>query len=97
MPFSQANKQIHATVASHHNRAFRIDALLAPFFTPLEIRNLRFWQARISMLISGSQALQFLNRRSYRDSDLDLRLNYTGINDDIVRYLFPTLGKKIIM
>lgn len=55
---------------SYSLRAFNINKHLSRFFdNPSEFRSL---QARTATLVSGSNALQFLNRLAYSDSDLDL-------------------------
>lgn len=53
---------------------FSINGHLTRFFkNPQEFRSL---QARTATLISGSNALQFFNRLTYEDSDLDLYAHY---------------------
>jgi hypothetical protein len=57
-------------VSNFYGRAFNINRHLSRFFSdPLAFRSL---QARTGTLISGSNALQFLDRTFYPDSDLDL-------------------------
>lgn len=57
-------------VSNFHSRAFNINRHLSRFFSdPIAFRSL---QARTGSLISGSSALQFLDRTFYPDSDLDI-------------------------
>lgn len=70
---SQSSRLFSEAVASYSRRAFNINRHLSPWFDdPLEFRSL---QARTGMLISGSNALQFLDRSYYPGSDLDLYLS----------------------
>ncbi|KAI0083366.1 hypothetical protein BDY19DRAFT_702552 [Irpex rosettiformis] len=60
----------HLAMRDYFSRTFNINKHLSRFFDdPLAFRSL---QARTSSLISGSSALQFLDRTEYADSDLDL-------------------------
>ncbi|KAJ7450074.1 hypothetical protein B0H11DRAFT_1928451 [Mycena galericulata] len=56
-----------------HDTCFSITRLLSPFFgDPSEVARFRETQAQTATVISGSTALQFFNRLTYPDSDLDL-------------------------
>ena len=67
-------RSAHELVQSFLPRAFNINAALRRFFKePLKFRSL---QRESGMLISGSFALQFLDRTVYDDSDLDLYCNF---------------------
>ena len=60
----------YMAVNSHITRHFNINTHLARYFSdPLGFRSL---QAQTGTLVSGSNALQFLDRTFYPDSDLDL-------------------------
>ncbi len=61
-------------------RTFSVDKLLSRYFEPLEILRFRELQYQTGTLISGSTALQLLERAIYPESDLDLYLEfrYTG-------------------
>ncbi|KIP08840.1 hypothetical protein PHLGIDRAFT_12311 [Phlebiopsis gigantea 11061_1 CR5-6] len=64
----------HAAVRSHVARTFNINAHLGRYFSdPLAFRAL---QAATGTLISGSSALQFLDRTFYPEADLDLYCFY---------------------
>ncbi|EKM58749.1 uncharacterized protein PHACADRAFT_248812 [Phanerochaete carnosa HHB-10118-sp] len=74
MRLSRTCHAAHAAVRSHITRSFNINAHLSHFFTsPLAFRSL---QARTSALISGSSALQFLDRVHYPEADLDIYCAY---------------------
>ncbi|KAF9474978.1 hypothetical protein BDN70DRAFT_841545 [Pholiota conissans] len=64
-------KTIYATVQDYILRSFQINKLLGRYFTPEEVDHFRRLQATTGMIISGSTALQFLNRVEYPGSDLD--------------------------
>ena len=64
----------HAAVHSHIGRSFNINKHFAEYFTrPLAFRAM---QARTGTLVSGSNALQYLLRETYDDSDLDMYCAY---------------------
>ncbi|EJD49988.1 hypothetical protein AURDEDRAFT_121978 [Auricularia subglabra TFB-10046 SS5] len=63
-------RYMHAVVASRSHLLYNIDVLLGQFF--LNTAEFRFLQACTGLLISGSQALQFLDRRTYGSYDMDL-------------------------
>ncbi|THG92457.1 hypothetical protein EW026_g8454 [Hermanssonia centrifuga] len=68
--FSRTCRIAYAAVHSYIKRAFNINRHLSQYFLdPLAFRSL---QARTSTLVSGSSALQFFNRLTYDDSDLDI-------------------------
>lgn len=70
----QTCRLISAAVACYFPRAFSINRHLSPWFDdPIAFRSL---QARTGMLISGSNALQFLDRSHYPGSDLDLYVSH---------------------
>ncbi|THU84815.1 hypothetical protein K435DRAFT_686821, partial [Dendrothele bispora CBS 962.96] len=71
-----ASKETLATVRSFDSRAFRVSRLLAAYFPDLEdLTRFRRLQYYHGILISGSTALQFFERVTYQDSDLDLYVN----------------------
>lgn len=66
----RTSKVARAALAEHSIRAYNINRHLRYFFNdPLSFRSL---QARTGSLISGSNALQFLDRSFYPGSDLDI-------------------------
>ncbi|KAF7969313.1 hypothetical protein HWV62_27749 [Athelia sp. TMB] len=68
--FSRTCQAAYNSVQSWRAKAFAINTHLSRFFLdPIGFRNL---QARTGSLISGSNALQFLDRTFYEESDLDL-------------------------
>lgn len=74
----------HTTVHDFIKRTFKINRFLLRFFTdPLAFRSL---QARTRTLISGSSALQFLDRTFYPESDLDLYIPSVEV-DEVVTWL----------
>lgn len=67
---SRTCHMIHAAVTHFFRRAYNINQHLSRYFPdPLSFRSL---QARTGLIISGSNALQFLDRTFYRESDLDI-------------------------
>ncbi|EPQ60361.1 hypothetical protein GLOTRDRAFT_31372 [Gloeophyllum trabeum ATCC 11539] len=87
--FSRTCKLAQAGVQSFYNRAFNINRHLSRFFKdPIAFRSL---QARTATLISGSSALQFLDRTFYPDSDLDLYV-HPGFAREIGRWLIDHEG-----
>ena len=71
--FSQTCRVAHNAVLEYYRYGFNINRHLARFFNnPIAFRSL---QARTGTIISGSSALQFLDRTFYEGSDLDLYLH----------------------
>ncbi|EJD33901.1 hypothetical protein AURDEDRAFT_177031 [Auricularia subglabra TFB-10046 SS5] len=64
-------RHMKAVVAHSLPRLYDIDVFLAQFFGDLSAE-FRFLQACTGLLISGSQALQFLDRTRYGSCDIDL-------------------------
>jgi hypothetical protein len=63
-------RSLHGAVTHFHNLAYNVNRHLSLFFrNPVALRKL---QAKSGFLISGSNALQFLDRTYYPESDLDL-------------------------
>lgn len=90
----------HLALKNFINLSFDINAHFARFFSdPIRFRRL---QAATHFVVSGSNALQFLNRNIYPESDLDLYVNFQKvldvcqfILDDSVRaYTFVTHDEK---
>lgn len=68
--FGRTCRLVHSIVKRYIKRAFDINRFLARFFPdPVAFRKV---QARTGTLLSGSSALQYLDRSSYPESDLDL-------------------------
>jgi hypothetical protein len=64
------------------------------FFTEEEIRYFRYWQSRTGMLISGSTALQFLDRSFYPESDLDIYVEH--LYADRIAYWLLSIGYEFV-
>ena len=76
---SHTCRDAHSAVHSHIARTFNINRHLSRYFQdPLAFRAL---QARTGTLISGSNALQFLDRTFYPEADLDLYCFYDARED----------------
>lgn len=72
LQYSKANKEACSHVESFNRRAFQVEKVLSPYFSPEEIVEFRKLQYSTGALISGSTALQFFDCSVYPDSDLDL-------------------------
>ena len=84
-------KAARAATLTYCLHAFDINILLLRFFThPLAFRAL---QAATGTLISGSGALQFLDRTKYRSSDLDL-YTHPGYAKDVGLWLIRSDGYR---
>ncbi|KAG1762103.1 hypothetical protein EV702DRAFT_1166062 [Suillus placidus] len=67
---SRTCRMIRAAVSQFFRRAYNINHHLSRYFPdPISFRSL---QARTGLIISGSNALQFLDRTFYPESDLDI-------------------------
>jgi hypothetical protein len=82
--FGKTCKTARALVHDWTMRTFDINRHLSRFFA--DPRAFRALQARTGTLISGSNALQFLDRIVYEDADLDLYLS-RGFELDVGRHL----------
>jgi len=79
----------YTAVEEFNKRAFDINRHLGQYFNkPTVFRTL---QARTGTLISGSSALQFLDRTHYPDSDLDLYVN-PGHGREVGQWLMEQEG-----
>lgn len=68
--FGRTCQLARRALKDYSRRAYNINKHLSRFFTePLEFRAL---QAQTNAVVSGSTALQFMDRTLYEDSDLDL-------------------------
>ncbi|KAH8801874.1 hypothetical protein DL96DRAFT_1475866 [Flagelloscypha sp. PMI_526] len=70
--FRQVSKAGLSMVDEYTGRHFTTDRVFSPFFTPEQTIDLRKIQAKFSVVVSGSAAVQFFDRVKYRHSDLDL-------------------------
>lgn len=71
-------------VASFKSRAFNVNRHLSRYFTdPIAFRSL---QAKTNTLISGSNALQFLDRTFYPEADLDV-YTHPGHSLEVAQFL----------
>ncbi|KIJ15742.1 hypothetical protein PAXINDRAFT_114105 [Paxillus involutus ATCC 200175] len=83
----------YLAVAAFKHRAFNINRHLSRFFSdPFAFRSL---QAKTSTLISGSNALQFLDRTFYPESDLDL-YTHPGHAFEVARFLDESEGYHFV-
>ncbi|TFK61186.1 hypothetical protein BDN72DRAFT_904310 [Pluteus cervinus] len=64
-------------VTGYMTENFSIEELLKPFIDPLHTTAFRKLQQELGVVISGSQAVQFFDRRRYEGSDLDLYAHST--------------------
>ncbi|THU82759.1 hypothetical protein K435DRAFT_563525, partial [Dendrothele bispora CBS 962.96] len=78
--YGLACKETRKYVASFDSRAFRIGRVLRRYFPdPSVLSKFQFLQYYLNILISGSTALQFFERSTYKTADLDLYLNYESV------------------
>ncbi|KAG7088806.1 hypothetical protein E1B28_012766 [Marasmius oreades] len=97
--YSRTCREAYHQVEGYWRRALDIENLLSSFFTPLETQYFRVVQALTGTLISGSMALQLLNRKRYPESDLDLYVehrysSFLGSFLEAIGYEFkPTRGQ----
>jgi hypothetical protein len=81
------------SVSLFYARAFNINRHLSHFFTnPIAFRSL---QARTATLISGSNAVQFLDRSFYPESDLDLYV-HPGHSKEVGMWLIEREGYTFV-
>lgn len=81
---SRTCRMIHAAVTQFFRRAYNINQHLSRYFPdPLSFRSL---QARTGLIISGSNALQFLDRTFYRESDIDI-YSHAGHVYEILKWI----------
>ena len=81
---SLASQTNTVAVRQFYKRAYNIHRHLSHFFR--DPRGFRSLQARSGTLISGSNALQFLQRSTYKDSDLDL-YTHPGYATEVAHWL----------
>ncbi|CAA7267482.1 unnamed protein product [Cyclocybe aegerita] len=74
--YSRTCKAAREAVSSYNRRAFNLERVLSRYFTPTQITKLRELQFETGALISGSTALQLLDRSHYENSDLDLYVTH---------------------
>ncbi|KAH9480060.1 hypothetical protein JR316_0006657 [Psilocybe cubensis] len=74
--YGRTCKRAHDAVNSFIRRKFHLHGLLERYFQPNDVFDFRRLQAKTGMFISGSTALQFLDRVVYPESDLDLYLEH---------------------
>ncbi|KDR69023.1 hypothetical protein GALMADRAFT_145762 [Galerina marginata CBS 339.88] len=76
--YSRTCKEAHYAVSSYFRRKknFDLHKVLERYFPPEEVFKFRKLQATTGMIISGSTALQFLDRTEYPESDLDLYVDH---------------------
>ncbi|KIK56018.1 hypothetical protein GYMLUDRAFT_174917 [Collybiopsis luxurians FD-317 M1] len=74
--YSGVSKTSHQEMLNFSRLAFDLTQVLSQFFLDQEIIQFRVIQALTRMVISGSTALQFLQRESYPNSDLDIYVEH---------------------
>ncbi|PBK62671.1 hypothetical protein ARMSODRAFT_1024652 [Armillaria solidipes] len=75
--YSKANREACQSITSFRKRAYTLNKYLLPYFTQEQITQFRALRKKLGVLISGSTAIQFFEREEYKDSDLDLYVNYS--------------------
>ena len=87
--FGRTCRLAYNSVQDFHSRAFNVNRHLRRFFDdPIAFRNM---QARLAILISGSNALQFLDSTFYPESDLDLYV-WQGSIEEVGHWLMEHEG-----
>ena len=69
---ASVSRTLYSAVKQYRGRAYNINKRLERFFPKDQVLSFRSLMARTRMVISGSFALQFLDRSFYPESDLDL-------------------------
>ncbi|KAG8221622.1 hypothetical protein J3R82DRAFT_1900 [Butyriboletus roseoflavus] len=83
------SRAAYLAIAAFKIRAFNINRHFSRFFNdPLAFRSL---QAKTNTLVSGSDALQFLDRSFYPEADLDL-YTHPGHSFEVARFLVEAEG-----
>ncbi|KAF8431606.1 hypothetical protein L210DRAFT_962180 [Boletus edulis BED1] len=86
---AQTCRAASSAVTEFKNRAFNINRHFSRHFSsPIAFRSL---QARTNTLVSGSNALQFLDRTFYPESDLDL-YTHPGHSFEVAQFLIEVEG-----
>ena len=81
----------YLAVAEFKARAFNVNRHFSRYFTdPIAFRSL---QARTNTLVSGSNALQFLDRTFYPEADLDL-YTHPGHSLEVAQFLVEAQGYR---
>jgi len=88
-----ACRAAYVAVAAFKSRAFNINHHFSRYFAdPLAFRSL---QAKTNTLVSGSDALQFLDRTFYPSADLDL-YTHPGHSLEVAHFLVESEGYKYV-
>ncbi|TFK62302.1 hypothetical protein BDN72DRAFT_737265, partial [Pluteus cervinus] len=74
---ASVNQWARDLVSGYMIEEFSINELLLPFFHSPHITAFRKLQEELGVVISGSQAVQFFERKRFKDSDLDLYAHST--------------------
>ncbi|KAF7976042.1 hypothetical protein HWV62_7946 [Athelia sp. TMB] len=86
-------KAAQTCVLQYQLSAFNINTHLARFLPdPIEFRSM---QARTGTIISGSNALQFMDRVHYRDADLDIYVN-PGHGSIVGTHMVKVQGYRVV-
>ncbi|THU87492.1 hypothetical protein K435DRAFT_681572, partial [Dendrothele bispora CBS 962.96] len=78
--YSLACRETCDYVTSFNERAFRVAHVLRRYFPDASLLSkFRYLQYYLDVVISGSTALQFLERTTFKNADLDLYMNYEAV------------------
>lgn len=79
--FGQINKAARTAVANYSQLNFDIKRVLSPYFSEEDIKSFRQLQLTTGTVISGSTAVQFFDRTTYPESDLDVYVEHQYCRD----------------
>ena len=74
--YARTCRSAYRVVQSYIKRAYQLHKVLEKYFSPEQTLEFRALQAQTGMLISGSTALQFLDRTTFPESDLDVYVEH---------------------
>ena len=79
--FGQINKAARIAVANYSQLNFDLKRVLSPYFSEEDIKSFRQLQLTTGTVISGSTAVQFFDRTTYPESDLDIYAEHRYCRD----------------
>lgn len=77
---SRTCRAMRLLVKAYWPLAFNLARVLQPFLIPADVPSFRGMMKASGAIISGSVALQFLDRSSYPSSDLDIYVSHAHVN-----------------
>ncbi|KAJ3510693.1 hypothetical protein NLJ89_g4533 [Agrocybe chaxingu] len=92
--YSRTCREAREAVAAYSRRAFHLEGVLSCYFTPTQILKFRELQFETGALISGSTALQLLDRTKYETSDLDVYVAQRGCKP--IAFWLQSIGYKYV-